>query len=164
MIQTARKPKFINPPNKLKAKVGGGGISPERLKQAQEYINNNAVDFIPHATSFLDLVTELAKEARNSRSDFDRNKLAQPIMQLKANGGMFRYQLISNVADICLQFVEAIQEINDDAYDVILAHVNTISIIINNQMTGNGGKEGKALIKELENACKRYLTKHQKGE
>lgn len=161
MNQTVKKPKFINPPNKLKAKVGGGGIAPERLKQAQEYINNNSVDFIPQAKSFLDLVTEFAVEAKNSRENFDRNKLTNPIMQLKANGGMFRYQLISDVADICLLFVETINEMNDDAYEVIQAHVNTISIIINNQMSGRGGKEGAALLKELEKACKRYLDKYQ---
>lgn len=160
-MQASRKPKFITPPNKLKAKVGGGGIAPERLAQAQSFIQNNTVDFIPHAKSFLAIVTEFAKEAKKSRNNFDQNKLAQPIMQLKANGGMFKYQLISHVADICLNFVETIDEMNDDAYDIIQAHVNTISIIINNQMTGNGGKEGLALTRELEKACKRYLNKHK---
>lgn len=161
MNPPSAQPKFITPPNKLKAKVGGGGIAPERIKQAQSFINNNSVDFIPHAKTFLDLVTEFAVEAKNSRENFDRNKLADPIMQLKANGGMFKYALISQVADICLRFVEAINEMNDDAYQVIQAHVNTISIIINNKMTGHGGKEGTALIKELEKACFRYIEKHQ---
>jgi len=160
MNSPSAQPKFITPPNKLKAKVGGGGIAPERIKQAQKFISTNSVDFIPHATTFLKLVTEFATEAKNSRENFDRNKLANPIMQLKANGGMFQYTLISHVADICLRFVEAIDEMNNDAYQVIQAHVNTISIIINNKMTGNGGKEGGALIKELEKACRRYLEKY----
>ena len=161
MNPPSTQPKFITPPNKLKAKVGGGGIAPERLKQAQNFINNNSVDFIPHAKTFLDLVTEFAVEAKNSREEFDRHKLSQPIMHLKANGGMFKYALITQVADICLRFVETIHDMNDDAYQVIQAHVNTISIIINNKMTGNGGAEGAALIKELEKACHRYLDKHQ---
>ena len=81
-------------------------------------------------------------------------------MNLKANGGMFRYHLISEIADICLNFVESIETINNDAYDVIQAHANTINIIIANKMLGHGGKEGKALIKELEKACHRYMSKH----
>jgi len=161
MNPPSAQPKFITPPNKLKAKVGGGGIAPERIKRAQKFISTNSVDFIPHATTFLNLVTEFAVEAKNSRENFDRNKLANPIMQLKANGGMFQYTLISHVADTCLRFVEAIEDMNNDAYEVIQAHVNTISIIINNKMTGNGGAKGSALIKELEKSCYRYLEKHQ---
>jgi len=160
MINTAQKPEFIKPPNKLKAKVGAGGIAPERIKNAQNYINNNTVDFLPYANTFIDLVKELTEKAKKSRDHYNRDELSDPIMQLKANGGMFKYPLISDVADICLKFVEVIEEMNDDAYVVIMAHVRTIEIITNKHMTGNGGAEGQALIKELQQVCTRYLSRY----
>ena len=81
-------------------------------------------------------------------------------MHLKANGGMFQYHLISDIADICLQFLEAIEEYNDEAIEIIKAHEQTIQIILDNKLKGNGGKEGYELVKELHQACSRYFKKH----
>ena len=83
-------------------------------------------------------------------------------MQLKANGGMFQYYMISDVANSCLNFVENLEgEFNPDASEIIQAHIDAITTILKHQMHGNGGKEGKELIKELEKACKRYHSKYK---
>ena len=154
------KAKFITPPNKLKTKVGGGGIATERLEKAQEYINFNTIDFMPHAETFLEQAQEQVKLAANN--NFEPENLIRPIMQLKANGGMFQYYMISDVANSCLNFVENLEDaFNKDAADIIQAHIDAITTILKHQMSGNGGKEGKALIKELEKACKRYHSKYK---
>ena len=160
MSKPAKKVRFINPPNKLKEKVGGGGIAPDRLLKAQEYINNNEFDFLPYAQTFIESVKKYISKAKSAKSEPDRNNLITPIMHLKANGGMFKYDLISQVADICLNFVESVDVMNDDAYEVVNAHINTITIITHNKMTGPGGNEGSALIKELQKACQRFFKKH----
>lgn len=162
--KASRKVRFINPPNKLKLKVGTGGIDESVLDKSQNFINTVKLDFIPYAKEFLAEFSKHAKAAKNKNSDTEeaKNKIISPVMQLKANGGMFQYQMVSDVADIALQFLEALDEINDDAYDVLLAHENTIKIIIANDLKGDGGKEGYALVKELDQACKRYFSKHKK--
>jgi len=152
--------KFITPPNKLKKKVGGGGVPKDRIEKAQDHIVNNTVNFVPQAQEFISEVTKLCKDAQNANTTITQDQLAKPIMNLKANGGMFQYDLITDVADICLTFTEEIETINPDAINVITAHVNTIQIIIKNDMKGNGGPEGKLLIKELQKACNRYFKKH----
>lgn len=81
-------------------------------------------------------------------------------MQLKANGGMFHYQLISDVADICLQFVESIKEYDAEVLEIIEAYENTIDVILENKLRGDGGPEGYELVMELHKACKRYFKKH----
>lgn len=161
-----QKVRFINPPNKLKAKVGSGGIDTKRLEKAQDYINNNKTDFIPHAGAFLEKLTNANTNIENNQdggdNQIDRDILVESVMQLKANGGMFKYQLVSDVADICLNFVENLQDFNADACAVVKAHENTIKLIMQNKLTGDGGAEGTALLKELDNACERYFTKYQK--
>lgn len=161
MQQALKKAKFITPPNKLKAKVGNGGLPDSVLEKAQNYINNNQVDFIPQAKIFLDSAKAESIKALEDGMQFDRNKLSLPTMQLKANGGMFRYPLLSEVANICLNFIEKIERMDENAYKVIRAHENAINIIIKHNFHGSGGKEGSALVKELEDVCKRYFSKHK---
>lgn len=163
--KTKKKPRFIKPPNILKQKMGSGGIDEKVLAKSQEYLETIAVDFVPIAEGFLREFSLRLKEARESDAPFAaaREKIVMPVMQLKANGGMFRFQLVSEVADIALQFLEAIDEtkVNDDTFEVLKAHENTIKIIISNNLKGNGGKEGLALVRELDHACKRYFSRYK---
>lgn len=160
---TSKKARFIKPPNKLKAKVGHGGLDPKVLEKAQEFINNNKVDFIPIANDFLKRMEESGKSLQETNDNKSMEALVESIMQLKASGGMFKYQLVSEIADSCLHFIENIEEFNDDARAVIKAHENTIKIILKNKLTGDGGKEGYALVKELNKASERYFSKHAKN-
>jgi len=89
-----------------------------------------------------------------------RSELIKPIMELKANGGMFKYDLVGKLAGIMLSFLEHISEFNSDALEIINAHEKTLSLIIAKTMNGNGGDLGKTLITELEGACDRYYRKN----
>ena len=86
--------RFIKPPNKLKQKVGTGGIDEKLLDKAQHYIEKADLDFVPYAQKFLKELSDYAREARKSNDNHKeaKNKLIGPVMQLKANGGMFKYQ------------------------------------------------------------------------
>lgn len=159
-----QKVRFIKPPNKLKAKVGSGGIAPALLEKAQEVISNNNVDFIPMAQGFLDKIAKVKSDFEKNNDKKDKEALASLVMQLKASGGMFQYQLVSEVADSCLHFVENCEDFNKDAFAVLQAHENTIKIIIKNKLKGDGGKEGYALVTELHKASKRFFSKHQTEE
>lgn len=157
------KAKFIKPPNHLKAKAGGGGIPEERLQQAQTFINDNKTDFTPVAK---DLIAQLENASDEALRDIEKNQpvtkdsMVIPAMQIKASGGLFGYQLLTDVADICLQFMEAVNEYNAETIEIVNAHENAMNIIINNELRGSGGKQGYALVQELHKACKRYFKKY----
>ena len=158
-----QKARFIKPPNIFKSKVGAGGISELLLEKSQEAIDNVEIDFTPYAQEFLKQITEAVALARAQKNLKDaKEKLIRPVMQLKANGGMFRYHLLSDIANIALQFLESIDDMNEDAYDVIKAHEDALKVIVASKLAGNGGAKGGALIKELEKACQRYHKKYEK--
>jgi hypothetical protein len=161
-----RKPRFIKPPNVLKQKVGIGGFDEKLIIRSQEFIEKIDVDFIPYAEKYLQDFARGVKAAAGSNDNFSkvRDTIIYPVMQLKANGGMFQYQLVSEVADIALQFLEAVDSdtVNPEALDVLRAHENTLKVIITNKLKGNGGAEGFKLVQELDKACKRYFTKYKK--
>jgi hypothetical protein len=166
MNEKKKKVRFIKPPNVLKNKVGTGGIDEKLLEKSQETISNTEVDFIPFAKQFLKQLADFTAQAQISNEEFKeaKEKIIGPVMQLKANGGMFRYQLLSDVADIALQFLESIETCNNDTFDVIKAHEKTLQVIIANKLKGDGGPAGYALIKELDQACQRYFSKYGQKE
>lgn len=158
--QSPPKVRFITPPNHLKNKVGHGGIDKSLIDKAQKAIDECEIDIS-------DMTRELIKEIGTHIENYSaenqnetREKLIEPIMQLKANGGMFQYHLLSDVANIALQFLEAIDELNTDGLAVIKAHERSLDGIVSNNLKGYGGKEGDALISELDKACRRYFGKH----
>lgn len=165
MVGTKTKPRFIKPPNRLKAKVGGGGIDEQLLDKAQHFIQEVEVDFRPTAEELLVQIKESIKEYDSAKSDEERQaikeKIASAIMQIKANGGMFGYQLMGEIAALGLYFLDSIEGFNKDALQVIDVHSKALQIIVANKLKGNGGKEGFALVKELEKACYRYNQKYK---
>lgn len=164
-MQKSRKPRFINPPNIFKKKVGNGGFDEKLVVKSQNYIDTINVDFVPYAENFLREFSAAVSDAAQNPDKFHkmRDKIVRPVMMLKANGGMFQFSLVTEVADIALQFLEAIDPdaVNDETFDVLRAHENTLKVIITNKLRGDGGREGYALVKELDQACKRYFTKYK---
>lgn len=160
--KTAKKPRFITPPNLMKMKVGSGGISENLIEQAQHLIETNTLDFLPYARDYFNAYAAILKTLKPDSGIEAAAAMIAPMMKLKASGGMFQFMLLSDVADIALDFLEKAKVMNADMLDVLKAHEKTLKIIIGSELKGNGGKEGKALTKELHEACKRYYSKHAK--
>lgn len=163
MIPTT-KVKFINPPNRLKMKAGGGGVPEERIAHAQIVMDDFEADFLPIATELtenLSNATQAALKKIKQNKDFDKSEIINPIMQIKANGAMFKYNLLTDIADICLQFMETVNDYNKEAITIIRAHEKAIQAIIKNNLKGDGGKEGYTLVQELHLACTRYFKKYK---
>ncbi len=157
-----KKPRFIKPINRFKQKVGTGGIDEKLLDTAQTLIEETKIDFSEYAFGYLETLDKIIKQAKENNENESEtiNKLIRPIMQLKANGGMFKYHLVTEIADIILNFLEELKKLDSDAYKVIEVHKKALKVIISNRLTGDGGKEGYELAQELDKACKRYHKKH----
>ena len=74
---------------------------------------------------------------------------------------MFKYDLVSIMANIMVTFLEKITHLDKDAVDIVKAHHKTLTLIVQKKMSGTGGEAGKALAKELQNACIRYFSKRK---
>jgi hypothetical protein len=158
-----RKAEFIKPPNTLKAKVGSGGLSENILSKAQELLENNSVDFLPLAEMYLSSLMKGIELARDAEEGDDRESLIAamlyPAMQLKANGGMFHYPLVSQISNRLVHFLEVIEEADLDAVEIVLAFHTTIRAIVLGKITGDGGRHGQELFDALDEACLRYFER-----
>jgi hypothetical protein len=166
--QPRRKAEFIMPPNTLKAKVGSGGLAEEILDKAESLLAGNTVDFMPLADMYLNTLMKAidrAKDSSLSDASPEQNEelivsMLYPAMQLKANGGMFRYPLVTDMADHMIQFLEVIDRIYIDTLEIVMAFHTTIRAIVLAKIMGDGGRHGEELLRALKDACERYFERH----
>lgn len=164
-IAKDKKARLISLENKLKSKVGSGGIPAHLIEKAQKYIDDNPTEYKPDGLETLKRIQSLLTEletATNAQRPVLIEKLIAEVMRLKASGAMFRYDLVSMIADVLLDFLETVRTMNPDVMEIIKAHNEIISVVLNREMKGGGGKEGTALSRELFKACARYYEKHEK--
>jgi len=159
----AKKPEFITPDNTLKAKVGDGGIPAYILKQCQDYLESNPVDFTPYGLRYLEHLKEIKNQMEKGGVDSAAamREIVNTIMQLKSNGSMFHYQLVSMISDVMLRFLEHTKKLDSDFMEIFTVYIKVLGIILNKQLRGNGGNEGYSLTQELHNACLRYYAKNE---
>ncbi|MGH1403118.1 MAG: hypothetical protein ACRBDL_02645 [Alphaproteobacteria bacterium] len=160
-----RNAEFIKPPNVLKAKVGYGGLSNQILDRTQSLLENHAADFSPLADIYLDRMKKALDEARERAESTESEEqialVLLPCVQLKANGAMFHFPLITRVAERFVQFMEVVERLDNETLDIALAFYNTLKIIAAGKIKGDGGMQGDALVEELNSACMRYFEKHK---
>ncbi len=162
---TRRKAEFVTLPNTLKAKVGGGGLSENILNKAQALLENNTTDFRPLGEMYLDALAKGMQGAKAITSDSEHTEeiitdMLYPAMQIKANGGMFHYPLVTTIADRLINFLEVIERADDDCLEIIQAFHTTLRAILVGQIKGDGGQRGRELDDALKDACFRYFEKH----
>lgn len=157
-----KKPKFIKVENRIQKKAGFGEIAELAITRSESIILNNNVDFKEISAPMLHNLRDIIQSARANPANLDqlRQDLIKPIMELKANGAMFKYDLIGSLASIMLSFLEHINQLSNDALEIIEAHEKTLTLIIMKGINGDGGLLGKQVTEELESACNRYYRKN----
>ncbi len=157
------KVRYFTPPNTLRQKVGTGGFRKALIAEAQALIDSGMMDFGPHAEELLQSF-ERALDAAIRRDIAGRDviqTIITPIVDLKGTGAMFGYGLVSDIAAVALDFLELLDEINDDAVEIITVHHEALQVIIRNRLAGDGGIQGHELVEELSRACERYCQRHR---
>lgn len=164
-----RNAEFITPQNTLKLKVGSGGLAEDILNKAQALLENTEFDFLPLAEKYLKSVMDGIEIAKtNLEADVSHDdeaviaSIIYPTMQLKANGGMLHYPLVTQVAEQLIHFLEVIEVCDEDVIDIVLAFHTSIRAVVMGRVAGDGGQYGSELKEALNEACIRYFDKDRK--
>lgn len=152
---------FITPPNLIKAKVGSGGLNKEVLDKAQDVMKSYVKDYPPVAALDLMKLSEAIKEHQdgNLETADARKKIQTAAIDLKSNGAMFNYPIVSRMAHSLLNFVENIRYIDADVVEIIMAHHNSIKAVIDSRQSGDVDDAGEMLIGALTGAVSRYYRR-----
>jgi hypothetical protein len=159
-----RKAELITPPNRLKEKVGSGGLNETTLAKAQGSMESSIVDFQPVAQPFLDMITRGLDEIKTGNLAGEKavETLIYPAMQLKAQGTMFSYPCVTDIGDVLVNFLEVVPNIDQDVIEIVVAHKRAINSVIVHKLKGDNGRVGKELKSALIDACNRYYAKQEK--
>lgn len=146
----------------LQIKAGIGDFTPDKLVKADRIIEENTIDFSEIADDILVRLHDGIRKAKAGAGTTEEliANLVKPVMSLKAHGKMFKFDLVTALADIVLGFLEHVKELDADVIDIIEAHHNTLSAIIKKGIKGDGGGSGTMLKAELSDACRRYYNKN----
>jgi len=153
---------IIRPPNVLKEKAGDGGLPPELLDQAEQYLADNTIDFARTAETYfglLDNALDMAEtQALSDAESFET--VLFPLSQLKAQGSMFHHPLISEITAMLINFLEVVDDLDAEAIKIVRAYKMTLAaLLIRSKMGVREQEKDKVLKDALKNACIRYFEK-----
>ncbi len=152
--------KIIKPTYALQKRVGTGEVDSLLVYKAQMTIDTNKVDFKIVAMPFLEQLEKNLKKIKETTFTFEdvRNLLIRPVVELKATGRMFKYDLVTSLTNVMVTFLDSVSTLDDDVISIVAAHYDTLCMILDRKMDRDGGPHGRLLLKELIDACNRYMT------
>jgi len=152
--------KVIKASDKLKIKTGIGSINQILIDKSQKILDENEVDFVPIMNGFLSQLGQAIAYAKQEEEPTRKalDDIIDPIMQIKANARIFKYDLVGNLADIVLTFLEQLNNTDQYIFEIVGANQKTLKHLVSKKVKGNGGDVGPVLENELESACNRYMN------
>jgi CheY-like chemotaxis protein len=153
--------------NRLREKLGSGAreivhFDPLIIEAAQERIQKLVGDYADwvkrYITSMSDSLSALEvgswPEKGNAKHIANVNRIAH---ELRGQSGTFDYQLITAFGkSLYKATLDTDIKITEDRLKLIEAHIDAIRTVFRNRITGDGGQVGKALLKEIDLAVKKY--------
>lgn len=157
--------KIYKASKELQMKAGTGQVDAETISKAEKAIEETSIDFAPMAKRHLDDLQQALDKTKKGELDKDtlHEMVTRPVMSLKSEGAMFSYNLVGDLANIMLSFLESVNEVDKTVLQILQAHHTTLNAVVNNKMKGDGGPTGNSLKTELRQAIQRYHQQKRKS-
>ncbi len=158
---------YFRPNNRLREKLGGNArdivhFDPLIIEAAQERIKKLVGDYADWAKRYIDSMAGSLKalevdgwpEAGNAKHIANINRIAH---ELRGQSGTFDYQLVTAFGkSLYKATLDSDMEITEDRLKLVEAHIDAIRTVFRNRVQGDGGQVGKALLREIDLAVKKY--------
>ncbi len=152
------KLEVINPPNTLKQKVGTGGpgaVDLDALKRAEEVIasmTDSYLDWVAEDLKKIEAAYQKLKAATGDRKK-ELDGVFQVSHDIKGQGGSFGYDLMTAIGNELCRLIERIDQIGPDEMEAVRIHIESMKLVIANDMKGQGGKAGEQMLAGLQKVC-----------
>lgn len=146
---------------KAQVRVGDVVVSESMLNEAEniiadmreEYLVWVKEDLVRLDTAFAEFAEELAIAPLH--------RIFEIAHDMKGQGGSFGFNLVTAVANSLCRIIEVLEKktspCDDKEVSAVKLHVDTIKLIINERITGDGGDTGRQLLDGID-AVKRKLN------
>ena len=157
------KLEVINPPNSLKQKVGTGGpgaVDLEALERAEEVIIGMTDSYINWVAEDLRKMDEAY--AKLVAATGDRKEEIDGVFQvshdIKGQGGSFGYDLMTALGNELCRLIEKIDKAGPNEIEAIKLHIDSMKLVIGEDMKGTGGNSGEKMLAGLQQVCDKILN------
>lgn len=161
-MSNSNSAQFIQPPNTLRLKVGGGrfgGIDPNAIAKAEEALKNLSAQF----SQWLDdEITKMDAARAAVREKGYTPETAESVYlrahDLKGLGATYEYPLITRIAaSLCKMTDNAELRLKAPLF-LIDAHIDAIKACVRDKIKDDGHPVGKILAEELEAKTAAHLA------
>lgn len=157
------KLEVINPPNTLKQKVGTGGpgaVDLEALERAEEVIigmTDSYLNWVAEDLRKMDAAYAKLVAATGDRKE-EINGVFQVSHDIKGQGGSFGYDLMTALGNELCRLIEKIDKAGPGEVEAIKLHIDSMKLVIGEDMKGTGGKTGEKMLAGLQQVCDKILN------
>jgi len=152
---------LITPPNALKARLGAGiGIDASLAKRADTAVENMQGNFLRHvsdATADIAEQIELAEKSGNGGAGCAA-EISRISQDLQMRGIALGYPMVGDICASLCSYIENLKAPEDLAGKVVQTHTDAIRSVVSNDIEGDGGSVGQALIESLRELVTRAVS------
>ncbi len=157
------KLEIINPKNVLKEKVGSNGagaIDLEALEMAENVIASMAGSYLDSVADDLRKTDEAFKKFEAATGDRKEELMGvfQTALVLKGQGGSFGYDLMTTIGNELCRLIEKLDKAGPKEVEAIKLHIDSMKLVIANDLKGDGGDTGKKMLSGLQQVCDKLLA------
>lgn len=119
------------PRNELKSKVGDGGVDINNIRKAEQRMEETTDIFPDLAGIEMNRIGTAIDNIRKGR-DLDQSKknIQSAAFELKSNGGMFHFLMVSDVGKSLFDFCDALEGVESEALRVIELHYSLLILLL----------------------------------
>ena len=145
----------IWPPNPLAEKAIKGGpnaVTAETLDRAEKVIADAAGDYLEWVGADLEKLRGALNDLVQSddRHAEALQRLFDIAHDMKGQGGIFGYDLMTVISDLLCGFVERLKrDLGEAEIAALQLYVDALDVVVAKRLTGDGGPEGKRLLDGL---------------
>ncbi len=153
---SSKEVQYITPPNNLRQKQKLAGVTSTIdgvwIDAAEKSMGNARFDYLEAVSDDLNRLTaayDAALKDRDHRAERVQ-ELYAIVQMIKGQGSSFGYPLISNVGAQLARFMEDCGDnLTDAQMEGVKVHVETLRLIMQQKMEGDGGPMGQKIVAGL---------------
>lgn len=161
----AEKGSVMRVQNKIKnkvtlgGKITGSGFDDQLLRQAEERVEGLQNIFLEAADEDMDKLMTAYRMAESEPEHLDThlNTVQGVAHDIKGYGDNINYHLLTRFGNSLSLFLRKAEAPNDIRLEVTRVHVDAMRLVLNEQITGDGGEIGEELYAALDEAVRKYL-------
>lgn len=165
MAKSDDEMEIINPPNTLKSKVslgGPGAVDPAALERAEKVIASMADSYLEWVQEDMKRLQAAYDRLATAADDDARRNVLDEVFQvahdMKGQGGSFGYDLITAVGNELCRMIERVERPGPAVVDAVKVHVDTIRLVIQDRIKGDGGRQGQAMLEGIRKVGARVAS------